>query len=32
MTASALDESKKDKKRREMADRVARFADNKRDE
>ncbi|CAE6406173.1 unnamed protein product [Rhizoctonia solani] len=31
-TSSALDESKKDKKRREMTDRVARFADSRRDE
>jgi hypothetical protein len=32
LSGSALDESKKDKKRREMADRVARFADSRRDE
>ncbi|KAH7335374.1 hypothetical protein B0J17DRAFT_719908 [Rhizoctonia solani] len=31
-SSSALDESKKDKKRREMTDRVARFADSRRDE
>ncbi|QRW17024.1 Sds3-like protein [Rhizoctonia solani] len=29
---SAMDESKKDKRRREMTDRVARFADSRRDE
>lgn len=32
MTSSGLDEPKKDKKRRELADRVARFADSRRDE